>query len=258
MISTGGRRVLVVDDDAEQRMEITHALTDAGYDVSRREDGIEGLIAAETERPALVVLDWSLLFVDGPIFTHALRTGMHTPPPVIALAGPDVDPEAVLRAGASACVPLPLDPARLVRVVDECLDGDPASRIAAAAWNTPPGASRSGSHVYAHPHACHQWSRRRSPAGHAARQPAAVLAYRDPAPRQDVHHARVRAVINLFNGRRMLLVNLFAAQAALMLRMTLEGHPIAVPHLDNMINVLSGLPVLAVLVAVARAARVRV
>ena len=253
------RRVLVVDDDAAQTAAVVRALTAAGYAVSRRADGIDGLLAVEAEQPALVVLDWALPFIDGPIFTHALRTGMPAPPPVIALVGADADATAVCAAGAFACVPVPVVPTMLVRVVREALDaGDVVSQIAAAAWAASLDASAGGAAAATMPsRGCRPRSRRGDRTGHGLLSPAEMQpAFAALAGRPERRWG-MRTILESLSGRRTLLVQLFAAQMALFLRMIAEAHSIEVPYQENLLGILGGVPVLAAVLAVARAVRVR-
>ncbi len=120
MPGAAGTRILIVDDDAVQAAAIIRVLTAAGYAVSHRRDGFAGLIAVEQEQPALVVLDWTLPFITGEIFLHALQAGLDRPLPVVALLPADVA-GYLQPAGVAAGLPTPVDGATLVRVVREVL-----------------------------------------------------------------------------------------------------------------------------------------
>lgn len=122
MTFVAGMRILVVTGDAARAADLRAALTAAGYAVIVRTDSLEGLIAVEKDSPALVVLDWAMPFIDGAIFVHALRAGLHHPPPVVAFAGPATDPAAVRGAGATAVLPAPPDSGDVVQAVRHVLD----------------------------------------------------------------------------------------------------------------------------------------
>lgn len=109
--------ILVVDDHAARSETIVRTLEAAGFRVSVRADSLEGLIAVEVERPRLIVLHWGMPFIGGEIFVYALKAGLPEPPPVIAIAGPDTDRDAVFRAGADILLPVVPDAEELLSAV---------------------------------------------------------------------------------------------------------------------------------------------
>lgn len=58
-------KLLVVDDDTNQRMLYQQELTDEGYDVSLAANGPEALQYLDEEKPDLVILDISMPGMDG-------------------------------------------------------------------------------------------------------------------------------------------------------------------------------------------------
>ena len=77
-------RVLVVEDEPATREMLRQLLTDNGYTVMAAEDGAAALGALDStgERPALVVLDLGMPYIDGPTFLELLRSrpeSAHTP-----------------------------------------------------------------------------------------------------------------------------------------------------------------------------------
>jgi len=82
--SDGQTRVLVVEDEPATREMLRQLLTDHGYTVMAAEDGAAALGALDStgERPALVVLDLGMPYIDGPTFLELLRSrpeSVHTP-----------------------------------------------------------------------------------------------------------------------------------------------------------------------------------
>src|SRR5947207_3223294 len=70
-------RVLVVEDDAELRELLALALGEAGYDTTVVDDSRAAFRAAESWRPDLILLDLSLLGMDGTTFrARQLRSGL--------------------------------------------------------------------------------------------------------------------------------------------------------------------------------------
>ena len=66
-------RILVVEDDADLRSQLSRALTDAGYAVDAAPDGEEGLFLGETEPYDAIVLDQGLPKMDGVTVLKAWR-----------------------------------------------------------------------------------------------------------------------------------------------------------------------------------------
>jgi DNA-binding response OmpR family regulator len=59
------QRVLIVEDDANQRLLYEEELSDSGYEVLTAGDGREGLNVAREHRPDLVILDINMPVMDG-------------------------------------------------------------------------------------------------------------------------------------------------------------------------------------------------
>lgn len=67
-------RILLVEDDAAIREAMVEVLGELGYEVMTASDGEEGLrLAAAEPVPCLVLLDWRMPGIDGPIFLGRLR-----------------------------------------------------------------------------------------------------------------------------------------------------------------------------------------
>jgi len=58
-------KILVVDDNLDNRTIIGDALEASGFDVCQAVDGLEALEAAAREKPALILLDLSIPKLDG-------------------------------------------------------------------------------------------------------------------------------------------------------------------------------------------------
>lgn len=122
--------VFVVDDDAELAELVCEYLQGRGIACVPFRDGMSAVAAAARERPAAVVLDVALPWLDGPTICRALQR--NGPVPVFlatALPLPLARPEGEA-AGATAVLSKPLDLAGL------------ALRIQAWVPARPPGAAR--------------------------------------------------------------------------------------------------------------------
>lgn len=105
------RRVLVVDDVAENRALLCDFLTRAGFEVAQASDGSELLDAARAFRPHLVLMDSVMPAVDGVEATRRLRRDADLGAiPVIAVsaAASAEQRAACLQAGVNVFLPKPV------------------------------------------------------------------------------------------------------------------------------------------------------
>ena len=114
-------RILLVDDDEQNAAGIVRVLAGAGYRVSHARYSLDGLREIEDSRPAVVILDWEMPFIDGRTFLRALHAGMDNPPPVLVLAAEAIDLDEIKRAGASGFIVGSPAPAQLLNAVQELL-----------------------------------------------------------------------------------------------------------------------------------------
>jgi two-component system, cell cycle response regulator DivK len=59
------KRVLIVEDQEDNRAILRDLLSSAGYDLIEATNGAEGVALAEKERPDLILMDIQLPLVDG-------------------------------------------------------------------------------------------------------------------------------------------------------------------------------------------------
>jgi CheY-like chemotaxis protein len=105
-------RILVVDDEPDQRFLVGRALKKAGHDVTVAEHGAMGLQAVREQVPDLVVTDVMMPVMDGAEFIRRLRGDPATAHiPVLAATG---NPE--LAGAADAVAPKPYEWHHLVVV----------------------------------------------------------------------------------------------------------------------------------------------
>jgi signal transduction histidine kinase/CheY-like chemotaxis protein len=119
-----GRRILLVDDNADALTTLSQALRLAGFVVGVAVDGQGALELARDFRPELAVLDIGLPGMDGYALAGALRDAFpQDPPRLVALTGycqPDEKRKALER-GFDAHLVKPVDFAQLQRVINELL-----------------------------------------------------------------------------------------------------------------------------------------
>jgi DNA-binding response OmpR family regulator len=80
-----GKRVLVVDDDAEIIESVKYALSSRGYEVLIARDGNQGLAMAEREDPDLVILDMMMPKRSGFLVLEKLRRTKRVPVRIIMI-----------------------------------------------------------------------------------------------------------------------------------------------------------------------------
>jgi len=123
------KRVLIVDDNADNRQILIDLLTANGYEVLEAVTGIDAVTVAERETPDLVLMDIQLPGIDGHEATRRIKAmPALARTPVIAvtsyaLAGDD---RKAADAGCDAYVTKPFSPRALLAQVKSYLDAAPA------------------------------------------------------------------------------------------------------------------------------------
>jgi CheY-like chemotaxis protein len=120
-------RVLVIDDDEEQRTLIKAMLVSKGHRVEEAADGVEGLRMFGKEPPHLVLTDINMPGLDGHEVISALRVA-NARMPIIAISGGSAIPkdELLLKAselGAVEVIMKPFGFEQLIGAVNRALQG---------------------------------------------------------------------------------------------------------------------------------------
>ncbi|UCC68448.1 MAG: response regulator [Armatimonadota bacterium] len=119
------KKILVVDDDRDDRKMISMILEPEGYEVIAAENGVEALEKVESEDPDLILLDVMMPELDGFAACAKLKSSPDSRGiPVILLTGvakqitkTKYPINGVLRAEAEEYLEKPLDPEELLKVV---------------------------------------------------------------------------------------------------------------------------------------------
>jgi CheY-like chemotaxis protein len=106
------KRILVVEDNPDNRILITDVLSSLNYQVIVAIDGEEGVEMAEKETPDLILMDLSLPKMDGWTATSRIKAKealAHIP--IIALTAHAMvgDREKALQAGCNDYISKPID-----------------------------------------------------------------------------------------------------------------------------------------------------
>lgn len=129
------KRILVVEDNPDNRILITDVLSSMDYEVLVAVDGEEGLALAENEAPDLILMDLSLPKIDGWTATHRIKAQerlRHIP--ILALTAHAMvgDREKALEAGCDDYISKPIDLRELSSKLAHFLGPDPKSIKAGA------------------------------------------------------------------------------------------------------------------------------
>jgi DNA-binding response OmpR family regulator len=117
----GPRTVLVVDDEQKIRDVVASYLVRAGYVPVHAAGGEEALALAESERPALVILDLMLPDIPGEEVCRRLRRSSRVPVIMLTARVEDADAVRGLNLGADDYVTKPFSPRQLMARVDAVL-----------------------------------------------------------------------------------------------------------------------------------------
>ena len=118
-------KILVVEDNEMNRDMLTRRLQRRGYEVVIALDGAQGLAMAQSESPALILMDISLPVLDGWEATRRLKMAPETKSiPVIALTAHAMsgDRERCIEAGCDDFDTKPVEIARLVGKIETLLN----------------------------------------------------------------------------------------------------------------------------------------
>ena len=118
------KRILVVEDQEDNRQILRDLLGNAGYEMVEAENGEEALAAVAKQRPDLILMDIQLPVMDGYEATRRIKADPATKSiPIIvvtsyALSG---DEDKARAAGCDAYVTKPYSPRQLLAKVREFL-----------------------------------------------------------------------------------------------------------------------------------------
>lgn len=121
-MAEGGRRALVVDDNAIMRAIVGRILREAQFDVVEASNGAEAIQAFFRENPDIVLMDLNMEGLDG---TAAIRGILQINPTArIVVCSATSDAHIVLnllRLGAKGYVTKPFTPEKLLGAIESAL-----------------------------------------------------------------------------------------------------------------------------------------
>ena len=116
------KRILVVEDQEDNRRILRDLLSGAGFDLIEAENGEEAVASAQASRPDLILMDIQLPLLDGYEATRRIKADpdLKSIPIIVvtsyALSG---DEEKARRAGCDDYVAKPFSPRQLLAKIKE-------------------------------------------------------------------------------------------------------------------------------------------
>jgi two-component system cell cycle response regulator DivK len=118
------KRILVVEDRADNRQILRDLLGSTGYELVEAEDGAQAVEAVSKQRPDLILMDIQLPNMDGYEATRRIRANPDNKSiPIIAVTSYALtgDDAKALAAGCDAYVAKPFSPRQLLAKIREYL-----------------------------------------------------------------------------------------------------------------------------------------
>ena len=125
------KRILLIEDNEQNRYLVTFLLQARGWEVTHAADGPSGLTLAAEIVPALILLDIQLPGMDGYAVAEALRANQQLDAiPVVAVTSYAMpgDRERCIKAGCNGYLEKPIDPETFATDVEQFMK--PVSRCA--------------------------------------------------------------------------------------------------------------------------------
>ncbi len=126
------KRILVIEDQEDNRQILRDLLTSADFEVIEAADGEAGVAAAVAHRPDLILMDIQLPILDGYEATRRIKAdAVLRAIPVIAVTSHALsgDAEKARAAGCDAYIAKPYSPRQLLAKVREYLSAARADEV---------------------------------------------------------------------------------------------------------------------------------
>jgi two-component system cell cycle response regulator DivK len=121
------KRILIVEDQEDNRAIMRDLLNDAGYDLIEATNGQDGVNLAQSERPDLILMDVQLPVMDGYEATRRIKSNVELKSiPVIAVTSFALsgDEGKAQSAGCDDYLAKPFSPRLLLAKIREYLPGE--------------------------------------------------------------------------------------------------------------------------------------
>ena len=115
-------RILIVEDQEDNRMIMRDVLSSAGFDLIEAVNGEDGVKLAHSERPDLILMDIQLPIIDGYEATRQIKgSTVLKSIPIIAVTSYGLSVAQARAAGCDGYVSKPFSPRELLATVREYL-----------------------------------------------------------------------------------------------------------------------------------------
>ena len=115
-------RILVVDDNPDERLIYSAVLHYHGHTVDEAADARVGIQLAQDRQPDVILMDVHLPVMNGLLAAEILKATPNTSSiPILCLTGYDVNPAHAIASGCNEFLRKPVAPTDLTRVVDSLL-----------------------------------------------------------------------------------------------------------------------------------------
>jgi CheY-like chemotaxis protein len=121
---TSKQKILVVDDDEQNRELIEAMLTPHGYDIIMAENGEVGVALAVRDKPSLILLDIMMPVIDGYVALSMMKNDpviSSIPVVMVTAIGYDLNKKLADKLGAAGYVTKPVTLSALLKEVGRCL-----------------------------------------------------------------------------------------------------------------------------------------
>ena len=115
------KRILVVEDQPDNRQIIRDMLAPADYEITEAENGEEALAAIAKQRPDLILMDIQLPIMDGYTATRRIKDDPALRAIPIIAVNSYVEDEKARAAGCDEYVPEPYSPRQLLAKIRQYL-----------------------------------------------------------------------------------------------------------------------------------------
>lgn len=130
-------KLLVVDDDDNIRTLMRKTLTEEGYDVCEAANGADAILLAQTEHPALIILDVLMPGISGFDVVAALKNQPETKMLPVVILSIVEDQERGYRLGVDRYLTKPIDTTALLHEIATLVKSQPACKTVLIADSNP-------------------------------------------------------------------------------------------------------------------------
>lgn len=117
-------RILIVDDNDDNRDVLARRLQRRGFDVTQAADGKQGVKQATADLPDLILMDMNMPELDGWEATRMIRSdGLKVPIIAITAHAMSGDRERALEAGCTQYHTKPVELDKLLEMIESLLTG---------------------------------------------------------------------------------------------------------------------------------------